>query len=51
MREQKADQASETGKSTGGGKRDKQGRLLSKHIPPSRKEMGDDALLEELDKV
>lgn len=43
MREQKADQASETGKSTGGGKRDKQGRLLSKHIPPSRKEMGDDA--------
>ena len=43
MREQKADQASEVGKTTGGGKRDKQGRLLSKNIPPSRKEMGDDA--------
>jgi hypothetical protein len=43
MRSQERDKASEVGKTTGGGKRDSSGRLLSKHIPPSRKEMGDDA--------
>ena len=43
QRAQERDTASEVGKSTAGGKRDKQGKLLSKHIPPSRKEMGDEA--------
>jgi hypothetical protein len=40
IREQKADVAGESKKvSTAGGKRDKLGRLLSKHIPPERKEL------------
>ena len=43
QRAQERDTASEVGKSTAGGKRDSRGRLLSKHIPPSRKEMGDEA--------
>ena len=42
-RAQERDIASETGKSSAGGKRDSRGRLLSKHIPPSREEMGDEA--------
>ena len=39
VREQKADTLSESGKSTAGGKRDSLGRLKSKHIPPTRKEL------------
>ena len=42
MREQKADAAADSGKSTAGGKRDASGKLKSKHIPPSRAEMGDE---------
>jgi len=42
-RAQERDKASEVGKSSAGGKRDSRGKLLSKHIPPSRKEMGDEA--------
>ena len=42
MREQKADAASDSGKSSAGGKRDASGKLKSKHIPPSRAEMGDE---------
>ena len=39
QRAQERDTASEVGKSTAGGKRDSRGRLKSKHIPPTRKEL------------